>query len=187
MNDSLPAARPQLRYTHTAMFFHWAIAAMIVTNFALAWLSEGQPKAQRMEMMQLHFSIGYTVLILALLRLIWRLTHRPPPFEREVKAWESTLAHIVHWALYVMMFALPILGLLAISAGGGGKPLSWFGLFNVPTIPFAVPDHARGESFGQIHGTLAFVLLGLLALHIAGAIKHHFLDRDGELFRMIPG
>jgi cytochrome b561 len=186
MNDTPVAAPPSQRYTRGAMLFHWTIAALIVLNFALAWLSEGRPKPQRMEMMYVHFSVGYTVLLLALLRLIWRLTHRPPPFEPDVKPWESTLAHVVHWALYAMMFALPILGLLAYSAGGGGMPLKWFGIVNLPTFPFAVPDHAKGEGFAAIHGTLAFVMLGLLALHVAGALKHHFIGRDGELWRMIP-
>lgn len=181
-----PAAAQTARYTGGAIFLHWLIAALIAFNFAAAWYAEGLAKPERMQVMTNHKAVGLTILILSLARLAWRLTHRPPPLNPALKTWEKTLARIVHTLFYVLMIGLPLGGWLTHSYFSGGKPISAFGLFSYPGLPVA-RNPALGETMGGLHGTFAWFLLGLAALHVAGALKHQFIDKDRELQRMLPG
>ncbi len=181
-----PATAASARYTGGAILFHWLIAALIALNFAAAWYAEGLAKPERMQVMTNHKAIGLTILLLSLARLAWRLTHQRPPLSATLKPWEKTLARIVHTLFYVLMIGLPIGGWLTHSLFSGGKPISVFGLFNYPGLPLA-RNPALGETMGGLHGTFAWVLLGLAALHVAGALKHQFINRDREIQRMLPG
>lgn len=180
-----PLVRPVTRYTRVAQILHWLIATLIVLNIAAAWIAEGQDDATATQIMTKHLAIGLTVLALSVGRLVWRLMHRPPPFAPNVKPWERALAHVVHYSFYALMIGLPLIGLAAHSAFSGGKPVSYFGLFQIPAFPMAM-NRANGEFWGGLHGVLAWGMIGLLALHVAGALKQHFIGRDGELWRMIP-
>lgn len=170
------------RYNRVAMILHWLIALLIVLNFAAAWVAETMPRPERMQIMANHKSIGLTVLILTILRIVWRISHRPPAFQRTLQPWERTLATVVHSAFYILMIGMPLTGWAMVSAGG---PVKVFGLFAMPALPVPTTD-AAGDTFHDVHVKLAWLMLGLFALHVLGALKHQFLDRDHTLGRMIP-
>lgn len=174
-----------LRYSHGAIAFHWTIALLIVANFGLVWSADEFPKPEAMQIMACHKAIGLTVLALTIGRIVWRLSHRAPEFAATLKPWERTLAKITHWLFYALMLAIPLSGWAMVSAHSGGAPVSWFGLFNIPGLPFE-KSKDLGEALGEMHEVLAYGMLALLALHVGGALKHHFVNRDGALWRMIP-
>ena len=173
------------RYSRGAMILHWLIALLIIGNVLGAWLSEGLPKPDRAAIMALHKSFGITILLLTLMRIGWRLSHKPPPLVETLAAWEAALAKVTHWLFYLLMLAIPLSGWAFVSAASGGKPVSMFGLFDVPALPIG-SDKPTAGMFQNIHSNLAFAIVGLFVLHVAGALKHQFLDRDGTLRRMVP-
>ncbi len=172
-----------MRYSTGAIVLHWLIAILIALNFAVAWVAEDMPKAEAMQMMGNHKAIGITILVLSLARIGWRLTHPAPAFAPTVKPWEALLARITHGLLYVLMIAIPLAGWATHSASTGGKPVSAFGLFAWPGLPMAL-DKAATETFGELHEVLAMALLVLAGIHVLGALKHQFLNHDGNLGRM---
>jgi len=183
------------RYSAVAMTLHWLIAAMLIANVGLGWVGgDMEGGEQKIQLMQLHKTMGISILLLSLARLAWRLTHRPPVMNSHLKAWEKALAHIVHWGFYVVMIGLPLSGWAMTSASPVIKiyPISFWGLFDWPAIGFIsdLPrDQAKsiGQAFGLGHDMLAKALVYVLfPLHVLGALKHQFLDKDGELGRMIP-
>jgi cytochrome b561 len=173
------------RYSRGAIALHWIIALMIMLNFALAWISEDLPKEDRAVMLGNHKAIGITILALTVLRILWRLTHKAPPLVETLKAWEAALSKVTHALFYLLMLAIPIAGWGLSSAWGKGKPVSIFGLFDVPALPVG-SDKPTVEMFGELHEVAATIMLVLLALHIGAAIKHHWIDKDGTLRRMVP-
>lgn len=173
------------RYSRGAIVFHWAIAALIVLNFAAAWISEDLPKAESQQVMANHKAIGLLILTLTVLRIVWRLTHRPPPASEALKAWEVALSKVVHGLFYVLMIAIPFAGWAMTSAFSGGMPVSFFGLFDIPGLPFQA-DKALAGVFHEVHELGATLMLALLALHLAGVAKHVLIDRDSTLQRMLP-
>lgn len=178
--------RPLTRYSTGAMAFHWIIALLIVMNFAAAFVAENLPKPQAMQVMGNHKAIGITVLLLTVARILWRLTHRPPAFLTSLRPWEAALARFTHAAFYVLMIGVPLAGWLMHSAYSGGAPVPMFGLFSYPGLPLAA-DKAGAGVAGEVHEVLAFAMLGLAGLHVIGALKHQFFDRDRSLARMLPG
>jgi cytochrome b561 len=192
MSTVAPAGRS--RYSAVAMAFHWAIAALIVANVALAWTADEMPRSTAAGLMAWHKTFGITVLILSLGRLAWRLTHRPPVLNPHLKTWERWLAHTVHWGFYVLMIGLPLTGWALSSASPLIKvyPIDMYGLFHWPAIgPLSnlPPDQMKAahETWEEVHHLLAKALVYVLfPLHILGALKHQFLDKDNELGRMIP-
>ena len=182
------------RYTRIAMLFHWLVAAMIVANVALALTWDFYPDALVRPAIDTHKSIGVTVLGLAIMRLLWRFTHRPPPLPPHHKRWERRLAHGVHWLLYILLFAIPLTGWIMDSAWEKAPevPMIWFGLFEWPRIPMVLAldpatKLAWHDCFGEVHENLGVILYVLVALHLAGAIKHQWFDRDRTIARMMPG
>lgn len=173
------------RYSRGAIAFHWAIALLIMFNFAAAWVSEDMPKEEAMQVMGNHKAIGITILLLSIGRIVWRITHRPPPLEESLKAWEAALAKVTHALFYFLIVAVPVAGWGLHSAASKGLPVSIFGLFGFPAMPVGSDKPTIGL-FHEMHEVLATVMLVLLVLHILAALKHHFLDRDGTLRRMVP-
>jgi cytochrome b561 len=183
------------RYSTVAMALHWIIAAMLIANVGLGWVGgDMEGGEQKIALLQWHKTIGISILLLSLARLAWRLTHRPPALNPHLKAWEKVLAHIVHWGFYVVMIGLPLTGWAMTSASPVIKiyPISFWGLFDWPAISF-ITDLPReqaktiGQAFGAGHDVLAKALVYVLfPLHVLGALKHQFIDRDGEMGRIIP-
>ncbi len=187
MNTSTPQTTlAASRYSRGAMVFHWTIAVLILLNVVGAFVAEDLPKAEAAQLMGNHKAMGITILILSIGRLVWRFAKPVPPLSTGLKAWEVGLAKVTHALFYVLMIAIPVSGWIMHSAGSGGKAISFFGLFSYPGLPLA-QDRATAGVFHDVHEVMAFAMLALLALHVAGALKHQFIDRDGSIWRMLPG
>ena len=181
------------RYTRTAMLLHWLVALLIIANVALALTVDWFPDALVRPVIDTHKSIGITVLGLALLRVLWRLSHRPPPLPRSVPHRERVAAHAAHLALYGLILGLPLSGWIHDSAfaQAAAHPLYLFGLVPWPRIApiMALAPAAKAHVhtvWYAVHRALAYALYALLALHVLGALKHQWLDREDELGRMLP-
>jgi cytochrome b561 len=179
------------RYTGTAIALHWIIALLIIVNVGLAWAWPNVADESVRPLINNHKSIGITLLALVIMRLLWRLTHRPPALADHLKTWEKHAAHTAHILLYVVMFAMPLSGWIMDSAWekAADNPNFWFGLFEWPRLGFVMDmDVATKKSvhdaFGAMHEISAFILYFLVVVHIGGALKHQFLDKDKELARM---
>ena len=171
------------RYSSTAMALHWLMALLILGNFCLGVYMADLPfSMMRLKLFNYHKWAGATILALAALRLLWRLTHRPPA-ELPAPRWQHTAASATHWALYALFFAVPLVGWAYSSAAG--FPLVVYGVLPLPD--FVPKDHALAETLKDWHGDLAWVLFALVALHVAAVGKHMIIDRDGLLRRMMPG
>jgi cytochrome b561 len=179
----MPARNTVVRYSPMAQFLHWAVVVLLAIQIPLGKIAHELPVGiERLAMMSRHKSVGITILALALLRLAWRWFDRPPappPMPR----WQAIASRLNHWALYGLLFALPLSGWLMSSAAA--RPVSWFGLVQLPD--FVAPDPGLKEVFEEVHEVLVNVLLALVILHVAAALKHQFIDRDGLLLRMLPG
>lgn len=173
------------RYSRGAIAFHWTIAALIVANIAAIAIAGDLPKAEAGRVIDNHKAIGLLILALSVLRIVWRVTHPAPPFVESLKTWEVAAAKVVHSLFYFLIVAIPFTGWAMTSAFSGGQPISFFGLFDIPGLPFPA-DKEKAGVLHEVHELLAILTLSLLALHIGAALKHQFVDRDGTLGRMIP-
>jgi cytochrome b561 len=172
------------RYDGVAKAFHWSIAALIVAVFGLAWYMDALPLGPlKADMYNLHKSIGLTILALAVLRLAWRMTHRPPPLPLDTPGWERLGAHAGHAALYVFLFLQPLLGLGI--AFYSSFPTRIYGLFNLPS-PVA-PNKAVMDFMAETHELVGTLLLVTVGVHVAAALRHHFILKNNILRRMLPG
>ena len=172
-----------LRYSRVAIWLHWIIAALIVTNLLLGFYHEDFSRPVRASMMFWHKSFGLTVLALTFARLAWRLSHRPPAFDPVMKKWEMSLASLIHWLFYLLLVLIPISGWLVASTGRS-PVTSWFGLTDVPPLPLRGKE--AHELMEEVHEILAKVMIGLLVLHVLGALKHHFEGHRHLIGRMAP-
>lgn len=182
------------RYNGVAMGLHWLIAALILTNIALAWWFESLHGLAKVPPTQIHKSIGITVLMLTLLRLVWRLLFRPPPMPPSMPAWERLAAHAIHALLYVIMLGMPLTGWAMSSASRLIRvfPITWFGLFRWPTINALAslpPDRMKSahDLFFTLHSGGAWLAYGLVTLHVLAALRHQFVKNNEMLWRMLPG
>ena len=168
------------RYSHTARALHWAMAQGLLGLVAAgAWMVDLPFSPQRLKLYNWHKWAGIVMLGLLLARLLWRLTHRPPA-PLPMPAAQAALAHAVHALLYLLMLAIPLMGWAYSSAAG--FPVVLFGLWPLPD--WVGKDPALAEALKPWHGRLAWALVALVALHVLGALKHHFWNRDGLLARM---
>ena len=181
MPSALFAPRP--RYGAVAIALHWLLALMIVITFGVGLVMHGLPLTPaRVRLINWHKWAGVGILALSALRLLWRLSHRPPP-DLPMPAWQARLAHATHGLLYLLFFAVPLAGWGYSSAAG--FPVVWFGVLQLPD--FVPVDPALAETLKALHQALAFTLALLAVLHVAAAIKHQFVDDDGLMDRMRPG
>ena len=171
------------RYSAFAMLLHWALAILVIVNWRVAESAEGLPDQARAELMADHFSIGVTILVLVLIRLAWRVINPPPPLAAHFKPWERAVAKTTHTLFYVILIVMPIAGWVAMSSMGYG--ISVWGLFELPPLPVS-ENMERGEAIFEAHAVAGTVLLVLVAVHILGTLKHTLIDKDGNLFRMLP-
>jgi cytochrome b561 len=165
------------RYSGVAIVFHWVIALLVILNLAIGLL------APLRGWMPGHKSIGITVLALTLARVAWRLVHRPPPLPARTPAWEKGVAHATHWTLYALLLAMPLTGWAMVSGSTKRRPLDWFGAFDIPYLPVSTNVGGLGH---DAHGVLGWLMLALVVLHVAAALRHHLILRDTVLARMLP-
>lgn len=169
-------------YTRTAIGLHWLMAVLIVAGFSIGWyMADLGPSPTRRSLFNVHKWIGITVLGLAAARLLWRLSHRPPAIPEYVAPWQRGVAHAVHWLLYALFFAVPLIGWALNSAGG--HPLVYLGLIPLPDL--LAPDKALAHRLGTLHAWLAYSLAVVVLLHVAAAIRHGFEQPVGYLQRML--
>lgn len=171
------------RWGALSQVFHWAIVALVITQVTLAKIAEDLPLGmEKLAMLARHKSVGITILALATLRLLWRWANPVPPLPPTLRPYERRLAHFTHVALYVLLFAMPLSGWAMSSARG--FPVSWFGLLQLPD--FVAKSRPLYETLHETHESLAYALGAVALLHVAGALKHHFVLRDDVLRRMLP-
>ena len=172
------------RYTNTAIALHWLIAVMIVCAFTMGLVMTDIPgiTPTKLKYYSWHKWAGVTILALACLRLLWRLGHRAPPYPSSMSAWQKSAASGLHALLYVLMFAIPLSGYFyTLSAG---VPVVYFGLFQLPVLMDPSPE--LKPILKALHYWLNMGMAALVLDHVAAALKHHFVDRDGVLQRMLP-
>ncbi|PTT91036.1 cytochrome b [Pelomonas sp. HMWF004] len=168
------------RYSTVAIVLHWVLGLAIIGAFSMGvYMSDLPLSMQRLKLYNWHKWAGVTILALSALRLLWRLTHRPPA-DVPMPAWQARVAHATHLLFYVAFFAVPLSGWAMSSAKG--FPVVWFGVLPLPD--FVPKNHDLGELLTTVHAVLAYSLAALVLAHVAGALKHHFIDRDGLLSRM---
>jgi cytochrome b561/polyisoprenoid-binding protein YceI len=170
----------QRRYSTVAIVLHWTIALALAFQLALGF---AMPKDERgFALFQLHKSVGITILLLTLARLAWRLTHRPPPAVE--RGFNGFLAKAVHTLLYVFMVGMPLTGWAVVSTSRIQVPTLLWGAIPWPHLPLS---KALNELAEESHEILAWTGIALVVLHVAGALRHQFLVKDGLLRRMGPG
>ncbi|MBT0667296.1 cytochrome b [Novosphingobium profundi] len=179
------------RYSFVAMVLHWTIALMILINLYLGWRMGTLEGLAQFDAFQLHKSFGITVLVLSFVRLAWRLTHRPPSLPEGMGAFERFAASATHAFFYALMIGMPLTGWVLVSTSALNIPtllwhtIPWPHIGVLHDLP-AAPKTAVEGGASWIHVSLAFGGSALIALHVAAALKHQFLNRDGVLGRMVP-
>ncbi len=170
-------------YGSVAKWFHWFMAVIIFGLIVAGLTMEALPNGPfKFKIFGLHKSFGITILMLAFFRLFWKMKNKAPTLPDSLNNVEKCLAHLGHGALYFLMFSLPLSGWMMSSAAG--FPVSVFGLFTLPNL--VAPDPRTKAEFIEIHENMAWLLIGLLVLHIAAALMHHFYHKNTILRRMLP-
>jgi cytochrome b561 len=172
-------------YTSMAKALHWLIVALLIAQFIFAWtMPEIRRTVPVSTLIDLHVWFGVSILFVAVVRLAVRATHGEPEPEDGLPPWQLQSARLMHWLLYILLFVVPVLGWM--NASWRGMTVSFFGLFELPKL---VATRAAGWGWtGDVHGLLAnYAMLALVGLHVAAALYHYFIRRDGVLQRMLPG
>lgn len=174
-----------LRYANAAVAFHWTTVALVLgqayLGFRFGW---SEPGPARDEIFLWHKTVGLVILLVVLARLAYRLKSRPPPFPPELPDWERVAAVWNHRLFYILLIAMPIVGWVAVSGYAEGPTTPLLGGIEVPVFPGVSRD--AGEVAGQFHKYAAFLLVALMLVHIAAALKHQFVDRWRGSARMPP-
>lgn len=172
------------RYTNVAIFFHWLMALMIIGAFTMGLVMTEMPgiSPTKLKYYSWHKWAGVTILGLAALRLLWRLTHKAPSYPAGMPGWQKTTANVLHGFLYFLMFAVPVSGYFYTLASG--YPVVYFGLVELPVL--IERNDALKPVLQSVHFWLNMALASSVGLHIAAALKHHLVDRDGLIKRMMP-
>lgn len=188
MNTSMSSSSSAARYNTMAIVLHWLLAVAIVTAFCVGlYMSDLKLSPERIRLFNWHKWAGISILALSALRLLWRLVHRPPALPSRIAAamppWQLKIYHATHGLFYLLFFAVPLLGWAYSNAAG--FPIVWFGVLRLPDL--VSKDKALADFFHEGHELAAWALAILVALHVAAALKHQWIDRDGLLSRMMPG
>ena len=164
--------------------FHWLIAILVLGMIALGFIAQDTPRGPlRVELFTWHKSTGLLILSLMTLRLLWRLVNPVPILPPSLKGWEKFVAHLTHWLLYAALFVMPLSGYTITSAAN--VPFKFYKLVPVPLL--VPPDRALSHQAADVHEWTAWFLISLLGLHVAAALRHHFLLKDDVLTKMLPG
>ncbi|OLY96290.1 cytochrome b [Polynucleobacter sphagniphilus] len=170
-----------VRYNPISVAFHWLMAAIIVVTWSIAIVVSDMPLSPaRITGYSWHKWLGVTVFFLVILRLVWRATHLAPQLEIKMPVWQERAMQLTHFALYLLMMVIPLVGWLMSSAKG--YTVNYFGLFELPDL--LSKDKALGHQLKDLHEYLADILVALVCLHVLAALKHQFIDKDGLLSRM---
>ena len=162
---------------------HWLVVLLIVNQLVIAERADSLPIGiAKLQALAWHKSFGITILMLAVLRLAWRWMNPVPDLSADTRPWERVLAKLSHFLLYALIFAMPLSGWLMSSAKN--FPVSWFRLFQLPDL--VAPDERTYQLMRDLHHLLFDLLVVVAAVHVAGALKHHFIDRNDVLKRMLP-
>ena len=168
-------------YTRTAVALHWAIAGLIFTALFMGWtMTDMAISPQRLRVYNYHKWVGITVLWLAVLRVIWKLTHRSPPL-LPMPRWQQIAAHAGHGLLYLLMLVMPVTGWIYSNAAG--YPVVYLGRLPLPTL--VGRNHALAAGWVRVHGALGITLAVVVGGHVLAALYHHFVSRDGTVQRML--
>jgi cytochrome b561 len=172
-----------IRYTPAAIALHWIVAALILVNLALGLYTVDLPLSpQKLRYFSFHKWIGVTVFTLAAARLLWRLGHEPPAMPAAMAPWERRVAMSTHALLYALFFAAPLTGWLFSSASG--FQTVYLGLLPIPDL--LSKDKPLADALRLAHKSINYTMAAVIVLHAAAALKHHFVDRDDVLRRMLP-
>ncbi|MCX7165372.1 MAG: cytochrome b [Rhodocyclales bacterium] len=183
MSRSSTSPDSSTRYTGLAIGLHWLIALAIIGTFAVGLYMHDLPLSpQKLRIYSWHKWAGVTIFLCVILRLGWRLRHRPPEFPVGMPAWQHKAAEATHVLLYLLMFAVPLSGWLMSSAKG--FQTVWFGVLPLPDL--LDKNKELGSLLQEVHEVLNFGMAALVIAHLGAALKHHFIDRDDVLARMIP-
>ena len=170
-------------YTRTAKGLHWLIALLILGLLGLGFYMHDLPLSpQKLQLYAWHKWAGVTVFLLVILRLAWRVTHQPPPLPAGMPRWQQWAAHTTHVLLYLLMLAIPLSGWLMSSAKG--FQTVWFGVLPLPDL--LAKDKVLGDLLATLHMSLNLLLVALLVAHVGASLKHHFINKDDVLLRMLP-
>jgi cytochrome b561 len=175
-------------YSGAARAFHWFTALLVFVTFPVGvimhWRGSqlGIWDATTNNLFSTHKLLGFVILWLVVARLAYRLAHGAPEDEPTLEPWQKYVSHVVHWALYALLVAVPLLGWIGVQLY---PAVTIFDTFALPS--FLTPDKALAEQVFAVHGLLAFALIGLIAMHVGAALFHHLVRRDGVLVRMWPG
>ncbi|OYT91864.1 MAG: cytochrome b [Burkholderiales bacterium PBB3] len=176
------------RYSTVAILLHWLLALGLIGMFTLgSYMADLPFSPWRLKLYNWHKWAGVTILILSALRLVWRLTHRPPELPVSIEAampsWQLRAYHATHWVLYALFFIVPLVGWAYSSAAG--FPIVLFGVLPLPD--FVPVSKELAALIKPWHEITALALAGLVLLHVGAALKHQFIDKDGLIKRMMPG
>lgn len=170
-------------YGAIAKTVHWLIALAIITMLIMGFVMDAMPLSpQKLQVYGLHKATGIVILGLVVLRLLWRFTNPTPKLPADMPWIERMAAHAGHAGLYLLMIGMPLSGWLMSSAAG--FPVSVYGLFQMPDL--VVTNQELRKQMGDVHGTLAWVIIGLVSVHVLAALFHHFYHKDTVLRRMLP-
>jgi len=170
-------------YTRTAIALHWLIALCLVALFGLGLTMTGLPFSPfKLKVYSWHKWAGVTVFALVVVRLVWRLTHTPPPAPLSMPSWQQQAAALGHGVLYLLMFAIPLSGWLMSSAKG--FQTVYLGVLPLPDL--VGKNTELGDTLAGVHAWLNYLMCAVVIGHALAALKHHLLDRDDVLLRMSP-
>lgn len=171
------------RYSTASIVMHWLVALLIVGAFAMGWyMTDLKISPTKLKLYSWHKWLGVSIFGLVALRLIIRLWKGAPSYPNTMQAWEKQLANLMHGALYVLMFVVPLSGYLYTYAAG--FPVVYLGMFEMPAL--ITPNPEWKDFFKEGHELLTTGLVILIGLHLAAALKHHLINKDGILQRMLP-
>ncbi|QBR84068.1 cytochrome b [Legionella israelensis] len=173
-----------LTYSPMSKLFHWLIAFIVIMMLSFSFFLDSVPEKYRSFAFMIHKSFGITVLFLMLFRFVWVHISGKPPLPDNIPDWQRFMSRFVQYSLYLLLILMPLSGwIMSVAAN---KPPSYFGLFILP-FPGIGSDKALAKWMNQTHEILAWVIITFVALHVIAALKHHFIDKNNVLRRMLPG
>lgn len=170
------------RYSTLSIILHWLIALGIFVCFPLGlYMADLKLSPTKLQLISYHKWLGVTIFALLVIRILWRVTHQAPALPNQMPKWQIAASHLTHSALYLLMIAIPVSGWLMSSAKG--FTTVYFGIFPLPDL--LEKNKEVADLLESTHATLNYILLAFVILHIAGALKHQFIDKDNLINRML--